>query len=183
MKRQISFLFVALTVALAVGGCGRAPGAASTTSTTTSSTMPSPTSARVSPLTGTPVPVPLATLSARTQDASQAPAGAIPIRMIILPSAAPRFEPNEITVKSGTVVFFLENIPNPPFESDHNMLIGRAIPQALAGTPAIKPDQKVTFTVNDLTPGVYLYWCSIRDVADRTDHAGEGMVGTLTVTP
>lgn len=145
--------------------------------------QPSPTNAPVSPLVGSPDPAPVATLGAVTEDASQAPAGAIPIRMIILPDGRPRFELQKVTARSGTVVFFLENIPNPPYVSDHNMLIGREMAQALARTPIIRPDRKVAFTVSDMTPGTYVYWCSVKDPGNVADHADQGMVGTLTIAP
>ena len=183
LQRRIRFLTAALSFTLAFGGCASAGAPASTGPTTTTSSSASPSSAPVSQSTGTSVPTPEPTLASTTEDASEAPAGAVPIKMIILPNAAPRFEPDDVSVKAGTVVFFLENIPNPPFISDHNMLIGPAMPEALARTPTIQRNRKVTFTVNDLPPGTYAFWCSIKDIANQLDHAGEGMVGTLTVTP
>jgi plastocyanin len=173
MNRWIASMLVG--VALAIGGCG-----ATTPSPTTS---PSPSQAPISSLAGTPVLTPAATLVSTTEEASQAPAGAISIMMITLPNARPRFDPVEVAAKAGTVVFFLENIPYPPFTPDHNMVIGRAIYEELARTPPVRLNQRVTFTVNDLTPGTYVFWCSIKDIGNQADHAGQGMVGTLTIKP
>ena len=50
-----------------------------------------------------------------------------------------------------------------------------------AGTPHIRANETATFTVNDLTPGAYLFWCSVE--AANGNHASFGMVGTLTITP
>jgi uncharacterized cupredoxin-like copper-binding protein len=105
--------------------------------------------------------------------------------------AGPRFQPDNLTAKAGTVVFFLQNIPT-LFSPDHNMQIGPAsvqfygdgsirAGQVLAGTPNIRTKEMATFTVNDLTPGTYLFWCSVEGA--NGNHASFGMVGTLTITP
>lgn len=172
MNRWRSFLLVALTLAL--GGCGAA-------GTTTSPTPPSPSAVPVSPLAATPAPTPIPTLVSTTVNASEAPAGAIPIRMTVT-NAEPRFEPAAVTAKAGTVVFFLEGIPGVLVSPDHNMRIGPAIGQVLAGTPSIRPKETVTFTVKDLTPGTYVFWCSVIGL-DGMSHASNGMVGRLTITP
>ena len=106
--------------------------------------------------------------------------------------AGPRFQPDTISAKAGTAVFFLENVPGTLFSPSHNMLIGSCgvqfygdgslrSGQVLAGTPNIGPKEAVTFTVNDLTPGRYPFWCSVE--AGNGNHAAFGMVGELTVTP
>ncbi len=53
--------------------------------------------------------------------------------------------------------------------------------QVLAGTPYLRAEEAAIFTVNDLTPGSYLFWCSV--VYGNAAHAAYGMVGTLTITP
>jgi plastocyanin len=182
MNRRHTFLLIAVT--LAIGGCGGA-------STTTSATSPSAISPTTPPSSGVApvrspasslVATPFATLASTTERSSQAPAGAVTIKMTTLLNAAPRFEPDHITAKAGTAVFFLANVPRGPFAPDHNMLIGPAIHRAIARTPTIRADETMTFTVNDLTPGTYVFWCSIVDPGSP-DHASEGMVGTLTITP
>ncbi|MGH2407228.1 MAG: cupredoxin domain-containing protein [Candidatus Limnocylindrales bacterium] len=103
----------------------------------------------------------------------------------------PRFVPDTVTAKAGTVVFFLQNVPgaNAP---DHQMTIspanitflsdGSTTGQVLAATRAIHPNEKAAFTVAGLTPGSYLFWCSIA-LPDGGNHAANGMTGTLTITP
>lgn len=105
----------------------------------------------------------------------------------------PRFQPDNVTAKAGTVVFFLENVPSATLLPDHNMRIGPACVSfypdgsvrtghVLAGTPDIGPKEMATFTVNGLTPGTYVFWCSV-EAGDAGNHASNGMVGILTITP
>lgn len=104
---------------------------------------------------------------------------------MVFTDTKPRFLPDHVTVKAGTVVFFLENVPGdsgPYFNPTHNLQVGPALDEVLAGTPDVKVGEKVTFTVEDLTPGTYVYWCSVPTL-DQKDHARYGMVGMLTVTP
>jgi plastocyanin len=169
MSRWRNALLVAVT--LAVGGCG----AAGATTSTTSTVATSPTAA------STAAPTAIPTLMSTTEKASEGLAGAIPIRMTAT-NAKPRFEPDNVTARAGTVVFFLENIPAAFLDPHHNMHIGPAIGQELARTPGIRANEKVTFTVKDLTPGTYVFWCSVVGL-DNFDHAHYGMVGTLTITP
>jgi plastocyanin len=110
-----------------------------------------------------------------------APAGAIQI-MLAVPNAKPRFQPDHVSAHAGTVVFFLQNVPDPIVGPDHNMVIGPAVGQELARTPRIRADETVTFTVEDLTPGTYAYWCTIPGL-NGFSHATLGMVGSLTVIP
>jgi plastocyanin len=179
MNRWRSSLLIAVT--LVIGGCG----ATGATTSTTSMTPTSPSAVPVSPLveTSSPTPAPTAipTLASTTEEASEAPAGAIPIIMSE-PNANPSYQPDHVTAKAGTVVFFLENVPGTIASPDHNMRIGPAIGQVLAGTPRIRANEKATFTVQDLTPGTYAFWCSVT-APDGNSHAYYGMVGTLTITP
>ena len=152
MNRWRDSLLVVVT--LVIAGCGAA---ASTTS------------------------APLPTLPSTTEQASQAPPGAIPIKLAT-PNGQPRFEPDHVAAKAGTLVFFLDNVSDSPFYLTHNMQIGPTLGQVLAGTPAVRAKEMMTFTVNGLTPGTYVFWCSVV-TPDFKDHASYGMVGTLTVTP
>jgi plastocyanin len=54
--------------------------------------------------------------------------------------------------------------------------------QALAATPHVAANQTVAFTVNGLAPGTYVFWCSVEQPAGG-NHAANGMLGTLTITP
>ena len=180
MNRSRGFLLVAVMVA--IGGCNAAGDRTSTPTTPLTALASLNASAR--PVAGTPGPKPAATLAVTIDRESQAPADAVLIKMIVdSATARPHFEPDRITAKAGTVVFFLENITGTLGPSDHNMLIGPAIRQELARTPTIHANETATFTVKDLTPGSYVFWCSVKDAHDPIDHASEGMVGTLTITP
>jgi plastocyanin len=94
----------------------------------------------------------------------------------------PVYQPNNLTAKAGTVVFFLENVPAVFASPNHNMQIGGSVGDTLAGSTDVKAHGNVTFTVRGLTPGTYIYWCSIV-APDGNTHANRGMVGTLTITP
>jgi plastocyanin len=94
----------------------------------------------------------------------------------------PVYQPNNLTAKAGTVVFYLENVPAVFAAPDHNMQIGGSVGDTLAGSTDVKHGDKVIFTVKDLTAGTYIFWCSIIG-PDGSTHANRGMVGTLTITP
>ena len=94
----------------------------------------------------------------------------------------PKFVPEQLTAKAGTVVFYLENVPGTIFAPDHNMRIGPAVGQVLAAAPFIHANDHAVFTVQGLQPGTYVYSCSVPGL-DGTPHYSNGMVGTLTVTP
>lgn len=90
---------------------------------------------------------------------------------------AARFDPETVTSKAGTVVFFLQNAPHPLFSDDHNMAIGPRLYQARARSAFVHQTKAAVFTVDGLTPGTYRFWCEVRG------HAANGMVGTLTISP
>jgi plastocyanin len=94
----------------------------------------------------------------------------------------PVYQPNNLTAKAGTVLFFLQNVPAVFDGSDHNMHIGGSVGDTLAGSTDVKHGEDVIFTVKDVTAGTYIFWCSII-APDGITHANHGMMGTLTVTP
>ncbi len=107
-----------------------------------------------------------------------APAGAIRIDMLALGGGVARFEPDEVTAKAGTVVFFLHNVPGALRKVDHNMLIGSTIyAEILARSVYVPSDKSAVFTVERLSPGTYTFWCQVGM------HAQNGQVGALTITP
>lgn len=117
-------------------------------------------------------PTPLPTLEATTEEADEAPAGAITITMNAPP---PRFTPDDVTANAGTVIFFLVN--DRDSSEAHNMLIGTDVETpALANSETLLPGHSAVFTVHDLAPGTYAIWCTYNH------HVSSGMVGTLTVT-
>lgn len=177
MKRRVLVLLIA--VSYAIGGCGSA-GPVAATPAADQATVPSPMTASGSPLAGTAEPAaptkptPAPTLASTMSEATQAPAGAISVAMG--KSSPPRFFPDHLTSKAGEVVFFLTSVRS--FFSDyHNLAIGPALHRVLARSRAIQPRHSALFTVEDLPPGSYTFWCEI------SGHWSNGMVGTLTVTP
>jgi plastocyanin len=94
----------------------------------------------------------------------------------------PHYLPGELATPAGHTVLFVTNSSR----GTHNVAIGRGplnfklgratnLPLALSGNVLI--NTSVSFSVDGLPPGAYLFWCTI------SDHAQEGMTGTLTVTP
>ena len=54
--------------------------------------------------------------------------------------------------------------------------------QVLASAPHILPNKAAIFSVDGLTPGSYVFWCSV-SAPNGSTHAAFGMKGTLTITP
>ncbi len=104
--------------------------------------------------------------------------------MTVIDPAHPKpvYEPDELTAKAGTVAFFLANVPEPWAGPDHDFLIGPSIGKVLVASPSVDRNDALVFTVEGLTPGSYVFWCSIV-APDGVSHASRGMVGTLTITP
>ena len=185
--------FVIVALAVAIEGCGGGAASTSTSSPTTTVplALPSPSAVSPSPSVATsvatsapPASTPVPTLASTSKVATKAPKGAIPVVMTVVDPdhGLPVYQPNNLTAKAGTVVFFLENVPAVFAAPDHNMLIGGSVGDTLAGSTDVKHGESVTFTVNDLTAGTYNFWCSII-APDGNTHANHGMVGTLTITP
>ena len=175
--------YVVAVLALMVGGCsGRAPGTVSPT--TSSSPTVSPVNPSVAPASATPSAkprtTPAPTFSSTSTDATKAPAGSLRIVMTVA-NHLPRYQPDTVTAKAGTVVFFLDNVPG-DIAVDHNVQIGAAVGDSRASSRDVQANEKVVFTVNDVVPGTYVFWCSIRS-PDGYSHAWAGQVGTLTITP
>ena len=150
-----------LMVVLLTNGC--ASGATST---------PAPDSiaevASASPESPTPIP----TLEATTEEATEAPSGAVTIAV----GPGPRFTPDQITAPAGTVVFFLDTQ-----QIDegivHNLVIATAVGELpLAKSANLTQEHSVTFTVHDMGPGTYEFWCTFEG------HLEGGMKGKLTIT-
>ena len=93
------------------------------------------------------------------------------------------FEPDRVSAKAGTVVFYLENVPGKLVSPDHNMVIGPALHEEFARTTYVHAGRAITFTIDAMAPGDYVFWCSVPVVGGVGDHSAAGMVGTLTVTP
>jgi uncharacterized cupredoxin-like copper-binding protein len=120
--------------------------------------------------TASPSPSAIPTLEATTEEAAEAPPGAITVTV----GPGPDFAPDDITAAAGTVVFFLDARPA---DIIHNMVIAINIGDVpLAKSANLEGGQTVIFTVHDLEPGTYEFWCSF------PGHLESGMRGTLTIT-
>jgi uncharacterized cupredoxin-like copper-binding protein len=174
---RIRILVVGCTVGLIAGACGGPAAAPSSPAAVASSVPTAVPSAATTPTTSTatrtPAPTPIPTLQTTTIDATVAPAGAISVK---LAWQAPRFEPDQITAKAGTVVFFLRMSPDGSL-ANHNLAIGRKIHEVLASSGFVQPTKSAVFTVTGLQAGTYTFWCQV------PAHAANGMVGQLTITP
>jgi plastocyanin len=115
--------------------------------------------------------------------ATSAPAGATTIEMKG-EAEIPTYAPPTVTVPSGTVVLFLVNIPiSPPnFGPAHNVVIGPVVGgEALATSGPVQAGKSAVFTIENVPPGTYAFWCTVS--AGHGPHYKLGQVGTLTVTP
>lgn len=171
----------AILVIVAMAGCASSPTGATPVATSPPASLaatPSPTPTAAS--TATPKPTPAPTLASTTEVATKAPQGAIAIDMT--PDAlTPRFKPDAVTAKAGTVTFFLTSIPiSAGFGPHHDMLIGAEIGTPIATSGQVQPDTSAVFTVEGLAPGTYRFWCNTN--TGHGPHQTLGMVGTLTVT-
>ncbi|HLY35483.1 MAG TPA: plastocyanin/azurin family copper-binding protein [Candidatus Limnocylindria bacterium] len=148
-----------LTASLALAACSAAPAQTSSSAVTQTQT-PSAAASIAGP-------------SATTEPARSAPFGAITVSM-----TAFRFMPMSPTARAGTVVFFLKN--EDPVTSpigSHNLVIGAELGYPLASSGYVATGQSAVFKVERLAAGHYVIWCSV------PNHAYNGMVGSLTVTP
>ena len=134
-----------LAVALAATGCA-APAA---TTPAASSVASSPSTSEA--VTETPVP----TLEATTEDATEAPAGAITVTITGL-----SFNPDQLTAPAGTVVFFIDT-QQLNEDIHHNMTIAPEIGDLpLAKSAVLTHEHSVVFKVHDMEPGIYQFWCT-----------------------
>jgi plastocyanin len=58
----------------------------------------------------------------------------------------------------------------------HDMVVGDALGHRFARSDRVEPGHDLVFTIDDLPPGTYNFWCSVGV------HASSGMRGILTVT-
>ncbi len=100
--------------------------------------------------------------------ASSQPAGSIKVTMTEF-----KFDPPTISVPSGKVVFWLVNAGN---GTSHDMIIRDSSNNKVGGSELISAGDTFVFTVDQISPGTYTYYC------DQAGHESSGMHGTLTVT-
>jgi uncharacterized cupredoxin-like copper-binding protein len=150
---------LAAAFSLALAACSAAPAP-----TSTAAVAQTPTASATASLAG---------LLATTEPARAAPPGAITISM-----TAFMFMPMSPTAKAGTIVFFLKNDdPATSATPSHNLVIGPELGRPLASSGYVSTGQSAAFKVEGLAAGHYVIWCSV------PNHATNGMVGSLTVTP
>jgi uncharacterized cupredoxin-like copper-binding protein len=148
-----------LSVALVVAACA-GPATSVPPSSAAATESPSPIA--------TPTAIP--TLEASTEEAVEAPPGAISVTV----GPGPDYVPADITAPAGTVVFFLD-----ARQADvlHNVVIAiNAGDLPLAKSANLDAGTAAVFTVHDLEPGTYEFWCTF------PGHFEAGMKGTLTIT-
>jgi plastocyanin len=102
-----------------------------------------------------------------TTSSSGAPAGSTQVQVMDF-----NFKPKDMSVSSGTVVFFLVNSG----PSAHDMLIADSTGKTVARSSLVQSGDTFTFTVSNLAAGKYVFYC------DVPGHRASGMEGTLTVT-
>lgn len=171
-------------LAVTVGGCS------STVSSGSAGQLPASAVPGASQTAGaSPAP----SLTSTVERASIAPSGSVPITMTVVNQTDPRFQPDNVTAKAGTVVFYLDNVPAAGESPDHAMVIGATdvqfygdgsvkSGQVLADSGHVVANDKAVFTVQGLKPGTYQFWCNV-DVLGISTHGANGMRGTLTITP
>jgi plastocyanin len=164
-----------------IGGvilCG-ACGGASPTATPEPTSLPTATTTPTAAPTSAPTPTaPLPTFASTWELAAAAPPGAVALDLTFV-HGQPRFQPSSIQASAGTVTFFLRNVRF--LTVPHDFRLGPALLQRQAGSPLIQAGQSGTFTVENLPPGTYTFWCDVS--GGGTAHYAQGMVGTLTVVP
>jgi plastocyanin len=84
-----------------------------------------------------------------------------------------KFDPGDLNVPSGKVVFFLVNAGT---AASHNMIIRDSTGKRIAGSTLVSAGDSTVFTVDNIAAGSYIIFC------DQPGHEGSGMKGTLTVT-
>ena len=153
------FVVALIGSALTMAGCSAAPiDSGSVVASPSVAVSPSP------PASASPA----SDLDSTTVGASAAPAGSILVGMAGPP---PHYTPKSLSATAGDVVFFLDN----GSRSTHTLAIGQRLYAPMAVSLAIGVDHSAVFTVSGLAAGRYVIWCTV------SNHAAEGMTGTLTV--
>jgi uncharacterized cupredoxin-like copper-binding protein len=83
-----------------------------------------------------------------------------------------KFDPKDISVSSGKVVFYLVN--NGP--ASHDLTIADQSGKVIKKSSLVQSGDAIVFTVDSLDAGKYAIWC------DVVGHKDAGMTGNLTVT-
>jgi len=97
------------------------------------------------------------------------PSGSIKVTMTDF-----KFDPAQISVPHGKVVFFLVNASSGQLQ--HDLVIRDGTGNRVAGSELLSAGDTNVFTVDNIAAGTYTYYCS------QPGHEASGMKGTLTVT-
>jgi plastocyanin len=177
MANRIRALGGLLLACFVAGACtAEAPPAATPTQAPPPTAAPTPT-ATVAPTpvpSINPTPTPAPTIASTSEAATKAPKGATTITAF---SNWLNFEPEDVSVKAGEVVLYVENVRQEDLsgiQHAHNFVLGKDLGDPLVQTPSITRGTAVLLTIADLPAGTYTYWCSVGD------HYQYGMQGTLT---
>lgn len=84
-----------------------------------------------------------------------------------------KFDPNEITVPHGKVVFFLVNASG---SLQHDLAIRDSSNNRIAVSELVSAGDSTVFTVDNIAAGTYTIYCT------QPGHEASGMSGKLTVT-
>ena len=95
------------------------------------------------------------------------PSGSIKVTMTEF-----KFDPSNITVPHGKVVFYLVNSGTVA----HDMIIADPSGNRIAGSDLVSTGEATVFTVDNLAAGTYTIYCN------QPGHRDSGMQGTLTAT-
>lgn len=109
----------------------------------------------------------LAVIGCGGGSSSAPPAGSVVVKMTDF-----KYDPNQISHKSGSITFFLENNG----QSAHDLTIFDSAGKQVSGSELVQPGNDSTYTVTISTPGTYQFWCT------QPGHKDSGMTGTLTIT-
>jgi plastocyanin len=125
-----------------------------------------------------PSPTTAALVVGETTPASSAPPGAISLRA---DSNSFAYQQTGLWAKTGTVSVFISNVAPEGQRTgrQHNMAIGTSLGEPLLVSDSISEGKSAVFTIEDLPPGNYVFFCTISDAG--VQHYQLGMVGALTV--
>ena len=169
--KKLALTLVVSAVASTLNACGASSDASG------SNAAPAPTSAStVTPTTTTTTTVaaPAATVAEPTTLAHRSHTGPPPAGAIEQVMNTNSYSVTAIKAKAGQLVVHLVNQED--LSVRHDMVVGDALGHRFASSDRVSPGEDLVFTIDDLPPGTYEFWCSI----DK--HAALGMKGIITVT-
>jgi plastocyanin len=166
-----------LGVLSALGACGSSSNARSSASPVVASTAAATTATTLAPTTTiaapTTVGAPTTTVAPPTTLAHSSQAGPSPAGAAEQVMEQSKYSAIAIEAKAGRFVVHLVNRDD---SVRHDMIVGDALGHRFASSDRVEPGHDLVFTIDDLPPGTYKFWCSVGV------HAASGMKGILTVS-